>query len=121
MRFWYTLRIVMQENTKRDSVHVIGRLAPNPRLGVPQGGSRGGKYNWIIIANKRREREPIVDVRAGEKGRPRSCSTAHDPSTTGWLPSTSTQHPLPTLISFSLTVIPSIPHLADQASAVKRY
>jgi hypothetical protein len=47
----------MRENTKRDSVHVIGRLAPNPRLGVPQGGSRGGKYNLIIIANKRRERE----------------------------------------------------------------
>jgi hypothetical protein len=60
----------MRENTKRDSVHVIGRLTPNPRLGVPQGGSRGGKYNWIIIANKRREREQIGDVRAGEKGRP---------------------------------------------------
>jgi hypothetical protein len=60
----------MRENTKCDSVHVIGRLAPNPRLGAPKGVSRGGKYNWTIIANERREREHIGDVRAGEKGRP---------------------------------------------------
>jgi hypothetical protein len=60
----------MRENTKREYVHVIGRLAPNPRLGVPQRGSRRRKYNWIIIANKRREIEQIGDVRAGEKERP---------------------------------------------------
>jgi hypothetical protein len=53
------------------SIHLIGRLAPNPRLGVPQNSSRGGQYHLIIIAHiKRREREQIGDFRAGDKRHP---------------------------------------------------
>jgi hypothetical protein len=60
-----------RHNAKRDYVHLHDRTArTEPKTRCPTKQPPRGKYHWIIIAHKRREREQIGDVRAGDKRRP---------------------------------------------------
>jgi hypothetical protein len=49
------------------SIHVIGRLAPNPRLGVPQGSSLGGGIQLDNNSALKAGEGANGDIRAGDK------------------------------------------------------